>query len=419
MKRTISGMLGKGSISHNTRQFTAANIDAQRTKHNIAYCNTPIRDIYHELFDDALQRYNAKKTRSDRRINDYYEKIRTGKQEKLFHEIIMQIGDKDTMSAVSEDGQLAAKVLDEYMRRFQERNPNLKVFSAHLHMDEATPHLHIDFVSFTTGSKRGLDTRVSLKQALATQGFFGGTCSDTERDQWSRSEKEQLSQVMERYGIEWEQLDTHDEHLSVIDYKKVQRTKEVAALEETVSEKRDEIAFLVESKVSAKNELDDFLSELEKAQDKLKTVKEKEVFVAHNARHYADDPEYELRAPKSLMSAKSYHEKIATPLVGKLKDAIRSILLQYFEKTQEFKSRIKHANNQIWDLSDQIKRLEPENERLRSVKKDFDRLRQHLGGERVDVDEMISAVKAQETAAIAEKQSQQQQRIRQKRTYAR
>ena len=86
--------------------------------------------------------------------------------------MILQIGDKENMSAESENGQLAIEILDKYFQGFQERNPNLKVFSAHLHADEATPHLHIDFVPFTTGSKRGLDTRVSLKQALAAQGRF-------------------------------------------------------------------------------------------------------------------------------------------------------------------------------------------------------------------------------------------------------
>ena len=132
------------------------------------------------MFDEALKRYNEKQTRADRRIENYYEKIRNSKQEKPFHELILQIGDKENMNAESENGILAREVLDEYYRGFQERNPQLKVFSAHLHMDEATPHLHIDFVPFTTGSKRGLDTRVSLKQALAGQGFKGGTRGDTE-----------------------------------------------------------------------------------------------------------------------------------------------------------------------------------------------------------------------------------------------
>ena len=130
-----------------------------------------IRHRYHELFGKALQDYNSKQNRPDRRIDDYYKKIVSGKQEKSFHEVILQIGNKDDMNAETDKGRLAEKILTEYIKTFQERNPNLRVFSAHLHMDEATPHLHIDFVPFTTGSKRGLETRVSLKQALAKQGL--------------------------------------------------------------------------------------------------------------------------------------------------------------------------------------------------------------------------------------------------------
>lgn len=204
MKRTISAMVGKGSITHNNRDFIAENVDGERTKNNITYCNEKIQDVYHELFDEALQKYNEKQTRSDRVIADYYEKIRTGKQEKPFHEIILQIGDKDTMGAETKNGELAKKILDRYMHDFEKRNPNLRVFSAHLHMDEATPHLHIDFIPFTTNSKRGLETRVSLKKALEAQGFIGGSRSDTEWNQWVASEKEVLSQIMLEHGIEWD-----------------------------------------------------------------------------------------------------------------------------------------------------------------------------------------------------------------------
>lgn len=164
------------------------------------YCNENIKEVYHQLFDEALVRYNDKQTRSDRRIDDYYEKIITGKQKKPFHQIILQIGNKDDMNVRSEHGHLAATVLDEYMKAFQERNPTLRVFSAHLHMDEATPHFHIDFVPYSTGSKRGLDSRVSLKQALAANGFLGGTRSDTRSDtewnQWVAAEKRQLASIM-------------------------------------------------------------------------------------------------------------------------------------------------------------------------------------------------------------------------------
>lgn len=237
MKRTISVEVGKGSVNHNSRKFKADNVDEERSHLNIDYCNEGIKKVYHRLFDEALKRYNDKQTRADRRIKNYYEKIQNGNQEKTFHEIILQVGNQENMNAKSENGELARQVLDEYYQGFQERNPNLYVFSAHLHMDEATPHLHIDFVPFTTGSKRGLDTRVSLKQALAAQGFKGGTRGYTEWSQWVQSEKEQLANVMRRYGIEWEQKGTHDKHLSVLDFKKQERVKEIEQLEIKLAEK--------------------------------------------------------------------------------------------------------------------------------------------------------------------------------------
>lgn len=174
MKRTISGMKGKGSLSHNRREFVAENVDHERSYRNVVYRDENLREVYHELFDDAVERYNEKQKRKDRRIDDYYEKIRIGRQEKLFHEVVMQIGNKDDMGAMTENGLLAEKILDEYMQEFEKRNPTLRVFGAYLHMDEATPHLHIDFVPYVSGWKgRGMDTKVSLKQALAGLGFQG------------------------------------------------------------------------------------------------------------------------------------------------------------------------------------------------------------------------------------------------------
>ena len=234
MKRTISAMVGQGSVSHNSRKFNAKNTDPERSHLNITYCQENIKAVFREMFDEALKRYNDKQTRADRRIENYYEKIRSSKQEKPFHEIILQVGNKDDMCADSEDGQLAATVLDEYMRGFQERNPQLRVFSAHLHMDEATPHLHIDFIPFTTGSKRGLSTRVSLKQALADQGITGEGRSLTERDLWVQKEKEALAEIMLEHGIEWEQKGEHKEHLSVLEFKREKRKEELAELEQSI-----------------------------------------------------------------------------------------------------------------------------------------------------------------------------------------
>ena len=248
MKRTISFMTGKGSVNHNSRKFHAKNTDPERSHLNVEYCNENIKDVYHELFDEALARYNEKQTRNDRRIDDYYEKIRSGKQEKPFHEIILQIGDRETMGAETEEGRLAAKILDEYMQGFQRRNPTLRVFSAHLHMDEATPHLHIDFVPYTTGSKRGLDTRVSLKQALMALGFKGGTRQETELNQWVMAEKQQLAAIMLEHGIGWEQKGTHEKHLSLLDFEKKERAKEVSMLEKQKSELEEHNAIMQEVK---------------------------------------------------------------------------------------------------------------------------------------------------------------------------
>ena len=135
MKRTISAMSGDGVVAHNRRTYIAENVDQTRTHLNIEYCYTPIEQAYHELFDEAQAEYNAKQKRKDRRIENYYEKICNSKQEKPFHEVIVQIGDQENMSVESENGELAKQVLEEYFSGFKERNPQLRVFSAHLHLD--------------------------------------------------------------------------------------------------------------------------------------------------------------------------------------------------------------------------------------------------------------------------------------------
>ena len=123
MKRTISAEVGKGSVDHNCRKFIAANVDPVRTRFNISYCNEPIRQVYHELFDEALARYNAKQTRTDRQIEDYYEKICSGKQEKPFHELVIQIGNKDDTGSTTEIGEMAKGMLDEYFRELPGTQP--------------------------------------------------------------------------------------------------------------------------------------------------------------------------------------------------------------------------------------------------------------------------------------------------------
>ena len=290
MERTISAMIGKGSVNHNTRAFTAKNVDKNRSADNVEFCQEDIKQVYHKLFDEARERYNAKQKRKNRMIDNYYEKIRRGKQEKLFHEVIFQIGNKDDMNAKNEDGLLAKKILTEFMDEFQARNPNLYVFSAHLHMDEETPHLHIDFVPYITGSKRGLDTRVSLKSALAAEGFTDGTRGATELNQWIASEKKKLAIIMERYGVEWLQKGTHEKHLSVLEFEKKERAREIAELDSQKREISSVVAQLGEEVSVKKQELQNVTIEKELAEEATQRAKEerttaqqeKEILLAGN-----------------------------------------------------------------------------------------------------------------------------------------
>ena len=451
MKRTISFMTGKGSVNHNSRKFHAKNTDPERSCLNVEYCNENVKDVYHELFDEALARYNEKQTRSDRRIDDYYEKIRSGKQEKPFHEIILQIGDKDNMGAKTENGRLAAKVLDKYMRDFQRRNPTLRVFSAYLHMDEATPHLHIDFVPYTTGSRRGIDTRVSLKQALSALGFKGGTRRETELNQWVAYEKEQLAAVMREYGIEWEKKGTHEKHLSVLDFEKKERAKEVAELEQSISDGKERLSDIqiqhrkavqeteqirqkgeaIRQEVSELSETSDLLKEqattlaedkkkllsdnvkLEKQQKKLQQDIEKMVqskaVMERNIHAYDEDEKWQLPEPAALMSAKAYKDKKAFPLVEKLKETIKALTIkcvQLAEQGKKLKEKITRQEKQISRLTDKVMEQSDIIDRLQEKTADLGRLERYFGREQVQ-----SIVERSKALEWAEKENKRPKRV--------
>ena len=523
MERTISGMVGKGSVNHNTRAFTAKNVDSDRSGANVHFCNEDIKQVYHKLFDEALERYNEKQKRKDRVIDDYYEKIRQGKQEKLFHEVIFQIGNKDDMNAKSEEGLLAKKILTEFMDEFQARNPNLYVFSAHLHMDEETPHLHIDFVPYITGSKRGLDTRVSLKSALAAEGFTGGTRGATEWNQWIAAEKRELAMVMGRYGVKWLQKGTHEKHLSVLDFEKQERAKEVAELDSQKQEKTSEVAKLNQAVSSMKQELmtttikqvraeeavekareegiavqrdNETLSasnqqlrventsleikkvelrtdnrhleqqqwqlrtdnselemkqsvlqsenqRLEQEQNKLQEDNEKleqkqttlqsdnqalkqmqdkiqkdnaqleiqqeklrssidqmvqsEKLLQRDVRKYDEEPEWQLPEPGAFASAKSFRDKVALPLVNKLKELVKSLTIQCVrlkEEVLQLRDKVKHLTSDVEFYKGKIRDMSVKTELLQEKADDLERVKRYAGAEQIDT--IIGKVKEQE-----------------------
>ena len=436
MKRTISAMVGKGSVNHNSRKFHAKNTDPARSHLNKEYINEDIRTVYHELFDEAVERYNARQTRQDRCIADYYEKIRSSKQEKPFHELILQIGNKDDCGAATPDGEKAAQILDEYMRGFQERNPTLRVFSAHLHMDEATPHLHIDFVPYTTGSKRGLNTRVSLKQALTALGFKGGTRGMTEWTQWVGAEKHHLAGIMREHGLEWVQKGTHEEHLSVLDFKKQERAKEVEELSQQTKQLEDRKQALEDANdylshqfCKTSQDIKDQKVELAKATEEAKAARQQEEQMKqrvkelatsikdleHFAAKYSRDAEKVLPEAGALESAKTYREKRAKPLYEKIITVLRDLYKQFKDLIRKYNRLVTAYDDKCSDyeqLEGHCQLLEGENSRLSGklhiVEDDFSRVRRVLGD--VTVDNALFAAKQLEREAEQRERVLAQQR---------
>lgn len=220
---SISFRSDDGCIEHNNRDFFTDNVDKSRTPNNITYVKRDLREMYHELFDEALAKYNARQNRPDRQIPDYYEHIRKSKKEKLFQEVIVMFGNSENCGVGSENWETAIKLLDEYMRDFEKRNPNLKVFNAVMHLDEATPHLHIDFVPVCYEQKQGLSTRVSMKRAIQQMGFSASGKKETEAILWGSSERAKLTEILNNHHIARQVVGAFHDHKSVEEYKRYAR----------------------------------------------------------------------------------------------------------------------------------------------------------------------------------------------------
>ena len=252
MAKTISHCQGKGSLTHNNRVFSAKNVDSSRTNDNVAFVQQPIADAYDEIFGAAVERYNSIQKRSDRKIKSgYFEHVfkRTPAQSvvtsadkrKSFYEDVVQIGTKDDTGVRTEDAAVAAECLTEYMNGFQVRNPNFHVFNAILHMDEATPHLHIDYIP-VGHYKQGVDTQNGIAQALKEMGY--GTGKDA-INRWRLAERAVLEQICKEHGIEISAPEKSRGSLTVEQY------KEYAELKAKADNQRQEVEHL-DSEIGSK-----------------------------------------------------------------------------------------------------------------------------------------------------------------------
>ena len=269
---SVSFRIDDGIIEHNNRSFIAKNVVRERIPDNITYKKQNIREFYSELFGEALAEYNSRMKRRDRIIPDYYEHIRKGKQEKTFEEIVVQFGDINDCAVGSENGELAKQMLDEYMRGFETRNPNLKVFNAVMHLDEATPHLHIDFVPITHTGSRGLSTRVSMSGALREMGFAPENKFLTEWVAWSDSERAVMEKILREHGLYRDDKNVHREHWSVDEYKrKKQAAQEIRSMNDHINalKKKSDDSYTSAEIAAIKNQNDYMRSEITKRDEKL------------------------------------------------------------------------------------------------------------------------------------------------------
>ena len=265
-QKRISFGQGKGSLTHNNREFVADNVDPLRTPNNITFVCQPIAEAYDLLFKESTERYNARQKRNDRKIGDYYEHLFGCKpcntvkvnalDQKSFYEVVVQIGKREDSGIGTEDEQLVADCLKEYMEGFRNRNPNFYVFNAVLHMDEATPHLHIDYIP-VGHYKRGQDTQNGIAQALKEMGYGEGKQAIA---RWRAAEVEVLNKICLEHGIKPLAPEKARGTLEVEEYKEQRRQADALAeqnaqVKAELGEKR-EILKAVKEKTSKLAEID-------------------------------------------------------------------------------------------------------------------------------------------------------------------
>lgn len=311
MGKTISFVKGKGSIAHNNRDFVANNVDPKRIAWNTNYIQQPLAVAYDQLFGEAITEYNAKQKRKDRRITDYLTDIKnSGNNEKPFYEIVVQIGKMTDTGILDENGnitdgaKMAEHILDQYVKNFQERNPNLYLFNAVLHMDEATPHLHLDYIPVAHGYKTKMHTRNSLTRALQEMGIEkASTNKDNETVHWQQREREYLAELCRDREIEVEIIGVNRDDYSIPEYKAIMKAKEeVEADIEILKAEKMEVESL---KDLLDSQVEDNHEKIEESEQQLVEINQQ---IKEKLKNYE---EYEKKVDKVLSAAEPVKKELS------------------------------------------------------------------------------------------------------------
>ena len=390
--KTISFPKGKGHLTHNNRDFICNNVVLERIAWNRIYIQEPLKDAYEKCFGQALRDYNAAQKRKDRQKDDYLKEIEnSGNKEKTFYENIVQIGKKtdtpvtDENGVLTEEAKAAIEVLDRYAKTFQERNPNLYLFNCVMHLDEATPHLHIDYIPVAHGYKNGMKTRNSLTKAFQQMGFAKAVSrKQNETVAWQEREREYLTELCREQGIEIEVLGVQRDNLSLPEYKAAMREveeleqqavvldKRNAALEQQnddLAQKTAELRGQVQEMEAQNNELvlqaQKLTAQIEEAEEKEKAAKE--VLAKHDLR-----AETFKMISKEVAAETKNMKSVAVPVTNlfgseeyvKVKKSDWNKMLDAFSKAvsrnyllEKYEKKISSLEKKIAALTDQVEKL--------------------------------------------------------------
>ena len=213
---SMSVTKGNGNIKHNlrTQQKKPKNVDFSRTHLNLVLENIDIKNAYHEIFDKSVDEYNLKQKRNDRKIDDYYSKVIHDKKTKPFHELVIQIGNIDTDIDIN----VTNGIYTEFVEKFKQNNPQMKVIGAYVHNDEATAHLHLDYIPFASYS-RGMTLRVANDRAIEQMGYSSW-------NEWKDAQFKLLETISKGYDLDRTIMNNQERHQSVAFYKETMRLAE-------------------------------------------------------------------------------------------------------------------------------------------------------------------------------------------------
>mgnify|MGYP002678860223 CR=1 FL=1 len=390
-EKRISFCQGKGSLTHNNRDFIAENVDPARIRDNYTFIKKDLGTVYEHLFGESTERYNAKQKRNDRKIKgSYFESlfhqkpsntvVTAADKRKSFYEDVVQIGKMEDSGVETEDAELVADCLKEYMENFQSRNPNFVVFNAVLHMDEATPHLHIDYVP-VGHYKRGQDTQNGIAQALKEMGFGSGKDAIA---RWRASETEILNQICKNHQItplppeksrgsmsvkeykearhEADRLETENEQLKSENTAMANELAETKALLDEANKKK--VKLMEIENISVKNTVfgnkvtlqkDEFEKMRDLAEKEVVSIKKTKKLTADNQKLSAENEELK-ETVKQQSEELAKYKKPATMSIKTLKEEDRKM-----REREGIKSKLKKAESFIeaCGLADEYQRYRP------------------------------------------------------------